>query len=417
MKKQLHTNLSPFRMLLALMLFSAFVCCGHSGQQSELQHSKGTQSSICSHSKGLLPAADRPELYLPLLQNKRVALLVNQTSMVGTVHLIDFLLSKQIQVKKVFAAEHGVRGDLPDGAVVNSEVDSKTGLPIVSLYGDVKKPRASDLADVDIVVFDIQDVGCRFYTYLSSMHYAMEACAELNKQLVVLDRPNPNGHYIDGAVLQKGISSFVGMHPIPVVHGCTLGELALMINGEGWLKNSKKCKLNVIPVGNYCHKCSYSLPVKPSPNLPNQQAVLLYPSLCFFEATNVSIGRGTTFPFQCYGYPDKNFGAFQFTPRSIANMSTSPLHRDELCHGVDLRTVTPSNELDLSYFVAAFERINDPAKFWKSKRWIELLSGDSLFYQQINNRVPVAKIKESWQPEIKRYKALRKKYLLYPDFE
>jgi uncharacterized protein YbbC (DUF1343 family) len=417
MRKLLNAIFSPIRMLLVLTFFLSLVCCGHSGRSPEIQASQNTKTSACSHSGRILPAADQPAQYLELLRNKRVALMVNQTSLVGSVHLIDFLLSKEIQVKKVFAAEHGVRGDLPDGAVVNSEVDSKTGLPIISLYGETKKPLLKDLADIDVFVFDIQDVGCRFYTYLSSMHYAMEACAEQNKTFVVLDRPNPNGHYVDGAVLQKGISSFVGMHPIPVVHGCTLGEMALMINGEGWLGGAKKCKLTVIPVAHYCHSCHYRLPVKPSPNLPNQQAVLLYPSLCFFEATNVSIGRGTSFPFQCFGYPDQSFGTFRFTPKSIPNMSTSPLHKDQTCFGFDLRKESPLNELDLSYFIDAFNRIDDPAKFWKSKRWIELLSGDSLFYQQINDGLSAAQIKATWKTQLNRYKVMRKKYLLYPDFE
>lgn len=395
-----------------LIIMLILLSCGNRlrGKDNAAEKSKISTSSI-------VVAASRPDLYLENLRGKRIALVVNQTSLVGEVHLADFLLSNNIEVKKFLAAEHGIRGDRPDGEVINDAVDYKTGLPIVSLYGTNKKPQFSDLKDIDVVVFDIQDVGCRFYTYLSTLHYVMEACAENGVELVVLDRPNPNGDYVDGEVLKPYIKSFVGMHPIPVVHGCTLGEMALMINGEGWLSNGIKCKLSVIPIANYDHKSKYELPVKPSPNLPNYQSVRLYPSLCFFEATNVSVGRGTMFPFQCYGFPDAQFGPFEFIPRSIANMSTNPPQKDKICYGYDLREIEVQGKMDLSYFLEASSKIGDPAKFWNSKRWINLLSGDTIFYHQVNSGLSEHEIRKSWGNELTEYKKIRKKYLLYPDFE
>src|SRR5690554_4300165 len=261
----------------------------------------------------IIPGADRPEVYLPLIKDKKVGLVVNQTSILTqkeNLHLVDFLLKEGIKVQKVFVPEHGFRGDADAGEVVKNDTDKETGLPLISLYGNNKKPSASALADVDLVIFDLQDVGLRFYTYISTLHYLMEACAENDKPLIILDRPNPNGDYIDGPVLKEGFASFVGMHPIPVVHGLTVGELARMINGEGWLKDGVKADVQIVEVENWDHSMPYSLPIKPSPNLPNDLSIRLYPSLCFFEGTDISLGRGTYFPFQVYGAPDKKYGDF-----------------------------------------------------------------------------------------------------------
>jgi uncharacterized protein YbbC (DUF1343 family) len=361
--------------------------------------------------------AEQPELYLSNLADKRIGLMVNQSSLVDSIHLVDFLISKQINVQKIFAVEHGFRGGAANGEKIDNSVDQKTGLPIISLYGKKKKASTDDLQEIDLVIFDLQDVGCRFYTYISSMHYMMEACAENNISMIVLDRPNPNGDYIDGPVLDMKLSSFVGMHPIPIVHGCTVGELAQMINSEGWLNNNEKCDLTIIPVSNYSHSNHYDLPVKPSPNLPNSLSIRLYPSLCFFEATNVSIGRGTHFPFQVIGFPNSEINEFSFTPKPIPGMNNSPLHNGQKCQGIDLRKEVKAPPFTLRYFIQFFNDFKNPEEFWKSKRWIDLLSGDSNFYDQINNGLSEEEIKATWQSQLVKYKQMRKKYLLYPDHE
>lgn len=370
----------------------------------------------CSAQKPVVVGAEQPEKYLSLLRDQKVALMVNQSSMKGTIHLVDYLVDENITIQKIFAVEHGFRGDAANGEELNDSLDQKTGIPIESLYGKKKKPAAEDLKNIDIVVFDIQDVGCRFYTYISSLYYLMEACAENSVKLIVLDRPNPNGDYVDGPVLDMQLKSFVGMLPIPVVHGCTVGELAQMINGEGWLPDQMKCKLQVIPVKNYTHAMPYSLPVKPSPNLPNDLSIRLYPSLCFFEATNVSIGRGTAFPFQVIGYPDCKLGSFSFTPETIEGVSLHPVFEGEQCTGIDLRQLAQAPQFTLDYFIRFANSFEDKAVFWKSKRWIELLSGSSLFYDQINKGLSEAEIRQSWQAELNEYRIMRKSYLLYPDF-
>ena len=362
----------------------------------------------------ILPGADRPEIYLPKLKGKRVALAVNQTSILTSkknLHLVDFLLAQGIEVKKVFVPEHGFRGDADAGEKVDNTVDPKTGLPLVSLYGKSKKPSTAALADVDIVIFDIQDVGIRFYTFISTLHYLMEACAEQNKTLMVFDRPNPNGDYIDGPVLQKGYESFVGMHPIPIIHGLTVGELAQMINGEGWLKEGVKAPLEVVPVGNWRHENHYSLPVKPSPNLPNDVAIRLYPSLCFFEGTDVSLGRGTLFPFQVYGYPDPKFGDFTFTPVSIEGMSKYPPQQDKLCYGKDLRDEPLSHQFTLSYLLEAYQKANKGASFFNA--FFDKLAGSDQLRKLIIAGESEASIRSTWQEELDLYKAKRKEYLIY----
>ncbi|RIJ49170.1 DUF1343 domain-containing protein [Maribellus luteus] len=361
--------------------------------------------------------ADRPELYLPLMKGKKVGLVVNHTSQAEGAHLVDFLRDRKVDVAKIFAPEHGFRGDVSAGGKVDDGVDAKTGIPVLSLYGENKKPTAEHMNGLDLMVFDIQDVGCRFYTYISTLHLVMEACAEHRVPLVVLDRPNPNGDYVAGPILKEGFESFVGMDPIPLVHGCTVGELAQMINGEGWLENGVKCELTVIPVKNYDHTMSYSLPIAPSPNLPNDLSVRLYPSLCFFEATSVSVGRGTRFPFQVLGGLKPELGDFEFTPRSIPGVAVSPLNNDKKCYGVDLRSIKDAPEFTLKYFLDFYNKYENKEEFLTSERWLNLLAGTDLLIMQIRNGVAEDEIVKSWQPGLEAYKNIRAKYLLYPDFE
>lgn len=375
-----------------------------------------TATVVCA-GKTIMPGACQPDEYLPLLRGKNIGMVINQTSMIESTHLVDFLVSKNIRVKKILVPEHGFRGEAEAGETINNSVDPKSGIPIISLYGKNKKPSAENLAGLDMLVFDIQDVGCRFFTYISTLHYVMEACAENNVLLLILDRPNPNGDYVDGPVLKPEQKSFVGMHPIPVVYGCTIGELALMINGEGWLSNGAKCNLKIVPVKNYSHPDIYELPVKPSPNLPNYKSIRLYPSLCFFEATNVSIGRGTAFPFQVIGYPDSSLGNFSFTPISIKGVSKNPLHENKECFGFDLRDEIEIPKFTIRYFINFYHLIKKSEIFWNSEKWIEQLSGDPNFYTQINSGLTEAEIRKSWQPGLEKYRSMRKKYLLYPDFE
>ncbi|GAB2999394.1 DUF1343 domain-containing protein [Cyclobacterium sediminis] len=362
----------------------------------------------------ILPGADRPEVYLPKLRGKKVALAVNQTSILpskGNMHLVDFLLGQGIEIKKVFVPEHGFRGKADAGEKVDNSIDSETGIPLVSLYGSSKKPSEEALADVDIVIFDIQDVGIRFYTFISTLHYLMEACAEQDKKLMIFDRPNPNGDYVDGPVLEKGYESFVGMHLIPIVHGLTVGELAQMINGEGWLKGAVKAPIEVIPVANWEHKDHYSLPVKPSPNLPNDLAIRLYPSLCFFEGTDISLGRGTMFPFQVYGYPDPKFGDFTFTPVSIDGMSKYPPQQDKLCYGKDLRDEPLSHQFTLSYLLDAYRIADKGASFFNA--FFDKLAGSDRLRKSIIAGESEESIRSSWQKELDAYKTKRKLYLIY----
>ena len=361
--------------------------------------------------------AAQTRTYLSLLEDKKVGLVVNHTSLVDGVHLVDLLLGNEIEVKKIFAPEHGFRGDVANGGEVVDGIDVNTGLPIISLYGENRKPTSDQLKDIDVMVFDIQDVGCRFYTYISTLHLVLEACAENQVPLVVLDRPNPNGDYVAGPIRKPGYESFVGMDPIPIVHGCTVGELAQMINGEGWYENPVKCNLTVIPVDNYDHKTGYSLPVPPSPNLPNDLSVRLYPSLCFFEATSVSIGRGTDFPFQVIGGTNKELGSFEFTPRSIPGVSDNPPLKGETCYGVDLRTLSEIPTFTLEYFLEFYHRYNNENEFLTRERWLNLLAGTDDLINQIRAGKSEEEILDSWKPELEKYKQLRKKYLLYPDFE
>lgn len=369
------------------------------------------------HSKLIKTGAEQPEKYLHLIKNKRVGLVVNHSSLVEDQHLLDFLLENEVQVIKIFSPEHGFRGDADAGEKISDQRDNKTGLPIVSLYGENKKPKKEQLDDLDLLIFDIQDVGVRFYTYISTLHYVMEACAENGKELIILDRPNPNGDYVAGPVLKKDYQSFVGMHPIPVIHGCTVGELAKMINGESWLQNGSFCSFKVVSALNYTHESSWSLKVKPSPNLPNDLSVRLYPSLCFFEATHVSIGRGTQFPFQVIGYPDKAFGKFSFTPESISGMAKNPKQEGKVCYGIDMRDETMNHRFSLSYFLDFFHKFQNEKDFISSERWLNLLAGTDQLLTEIREGKSLSEIEDGWTSDLNKYLTIRKKYLLYPDFE
>ncbi len=366
--------------------------------------------------KPIVTGAERIQEWLPMVEGKKVGILANHTALVGTKHLVDTLISSGIQVTKIYVPEHGFRGDADAGEHINDGIDPSTGIPIISLYGSNKKPSPQQMENVDILIFDIQDVGARFYTYISSLHYLMEACAENNKPLIVLDRPNPNGEYFDGPVLKPEFKSFVGMHPIPLVHGLTVGELALMINGEGWLANAQKCELTVIEVANYNKNMPYSVLLPPSPNLPNDLSIRLYPSLCFFEATNVSIGRGTYFPFQVIGYPDSTWGDFSFTPVSIEGMAKQPLQEGKVCFGEDLRELDPWEQtFTLKYYMKYYEKSGKSKDFTSRRRWFNLLAGTDVLLNQIEAGLSEDEIRDSWKEEHEAYNKMRQPYLLYDD--
>jgi len=360
--------------------------------------------------------ANRMYLYIKDLQDKNIGVVTNQTGIVKTekgkyVHLVDTLLKKKIKLTKVFAPEHGFRGEADAGEVVKDGKDTHTGLPIVSLYGKNKKPTAEQLKGIDLMLFDLQDVGARFYTYISTLHYVMEACAEAHIPLIVLDRPNPNGHYIDGPVLQPAFKSFIGMHPVPVVYGMTIGEYAQMINGEKWLAKSVTTDLKVISLANYTHQTAYSLPVKPSPNLPNDASVNLYPSLCFFEGTNVSMGRGTNKQFQIYGAPYFDKTVFHFTPKPNAG-DKSPKFNGKVCYGEDLSKTAPLSQLNLVWLKKAFEQGKGvKTSFFTAS--FNKIAGNDLLKKQITEGKTEAEIRQSWQKDLDKFKEIRKKYLLY----
>jgi uncharacterized protein YbbC (DUF1343 family) len=355
--------------------------------------------------------ADNYENYLPLLKDKKVGVVSNQTGVLtNNTHLVDFLVSNAIQVQKIFAPEHGFRGTADAGELIIDGKDTKTGLPIISLYGANKKPKPEQLEGIDILVFDIQDVGARFYTYISSLHYIMEACAENNIPLLVLDRPNPNGYMIDGPILEKEFSSFVGMHPVPVLYGMTIGEYAQMINGEKWLKESVKCNLQVIPCVDYDRNASYHITERPSPNLPNDQAINLYASLCFFEGTNVSVGRGTDKQFQIYGSPYLPQSGFSFIPEPNFG-AKEPMHKDLTCYGEDLTTIEPVSQIELKWLIRAYNTTADKTTFFNP--FFTKLAGTQTLQLQIEEGISERKIKKSWKPGLDQFKEIRKKYLLY----
>lgn len=369
--------------------------------------------------------AEQTEKYLPLLKGKRVAILANQTSVIGNQTTIDSLLKRGVNFVKIFGPEHGFRGNASAGVHVADDVDEKTGIKAISLYGAHNTPTKEDLADVDIVIFDIQDVGVRFYTYMNSLQRLMEACAVNNKEVMIFDRPNPNGFYIDGPILDPKHKSGIGMQPIPIVHALTMGEYAQMLNGEGWLKDKVKCKITVIKNANYTHDMPYVLPIKPSPNLNTQQSILLYPTTCLFEGTYLNHGRGTQFPFTVVGAPYlKGKFDFSFTPVSIKGMAETPLFQDQVCYGLDLRKYDTSNfrktkTLNLSWMIELYKASPQKENFFNSKLSkqmgsIEKLVGVSDFRQQIIDGKSEQEIRASWQPGLSQYKQMRKKYLLYP---
>jgi uncharacterized protein YbbC (DUF1343 family) len=372
------------------------------------------------YNRSIRVGAEQFDTYLPLLKGKTVAVVANQTSVIGQTHLVDTLLARGIRVVKVFAPEHGFRGTADAGEYVNNEKDSKTGLPILSLYGKKnRKPTIEKLADTDVILFDLQDVGARFYTYISTMHYVMEACAEQNKPFIVLDRPNPNGFYIDGPVLKSGAESFIGMHKVPVVHGMTIGEYAQMVNEEKWLLNGIQCQLTVVPCLHYSHSDFYELPVAPSPNLPNMTAVFLYPSLCFFEGTDVSLGRGTVKPFQQYGAPYLK-SDYSFVPQPMFG-AKDPLRNGEKCFGFDLTgfetEIIAKKHLYFEWVIAAYKACPHKDTFFRKDGFFKLLTGDAKIQKMIVSGASADEIRASYQNEIATFKLLRKKYLLYPDFE
>ncbi|HEX2606360.1 MAG TPA: DUF1343 domain-containing protein [Flavisolibacter sp.] len=368
--------------------------------------------------------ADQTEKYLPLLKGKRVGILGNQTTVIGKKHLVDSLLKRGVQIVKVFGPEHGFRGNASNGDPVKDEVDSATRIPIISLYGRKRKPTAEDMADIDIMIYDIQDVGCRFYTNINTLADIMEACAEYKKELLILDRPNPNGYFVDGPVLDMKLVSGIGRFPIPITHGMTIGEFAKMINGEGWLPHKMTCKINIIPVANYRHDMPYTLPVNPSPNLNTPQSILLYPSMCLFEGTNINYGRGTYFPFTVLGSPQlKGQYSFSFTPVGLKGMSENPLYKDQVCYGIDLRNydvnlLRKSGKINIQWLMELYKASPDKEKFFDYKQHpaignIDFRTGDSNFREQIKNGVSEEEIRKSWEPGLSNYKKMRKKYLIY----
>lgn len=365
--------------------------------------------------------ADRLEELLPLLENKRISLVVNQTSLVQNVHLLDTLYNKGVHITQVFAPEHGFRGDADAGEFIKNGKDYRTQVPIISLYGKNKKPQPSQLQQTDIMIFDIQDVGARFYTYISTMFYVMQACAENNKELIILDRPNPCD-YVDGPVLDMKYKSFVGILPIPILHGCTIGELAQMINGEGWLGNNLQCPLKVITIEDWKHGQPYSLPVKPSPNLPNDQAIALYPSLCPFEGTSISVGRGTDFPFQIIGSPTTKNLKFRFMPHPMKGSDKHPLHQDTYCYGLNLSSEKNIPKgFSLQYVIQFYNYFQNLTKhaekeFFTRPHWFDLLMETNQVRLDILKNKTEEQIRSAWQKKLNQYKEIRKKYLLYEDY-
>ncbi len=370
-----------------------------------------------SFSQKIETGAEQISEYLPFLQGKRVGLVANQTSVVGQTHLLDTLLQLDVNIVKLFCPEHGFRGNTEAGANIQSGFDEKTKLPVISLYGKSKKPYAKDLQNIDILIFDIQDVGARFYTYISTLHYVMEAVAENNKTLLILDRPNPNGFYVDGPLLDTNLRSFVGMHPIPIVHGMTIGEYAQMINGEKWLAKGIQCQLQVQKVKNYTHSSLYELPVAPSPNLQNMNAIYLYPSLCWFEGTSVSVGRGTSSPFEIIGCPAYPLHSFSFVPSVIKGVSENPPFKNDTCYGVDLRNVCMKQfpqKIELKYLLEMYKSAGNDKFFIP---FFDKLAGTTQLKEQIKKGWSEEAIRQSWEADLIKFKETRKQYLLYKDFE
>ena len=373
-------------------------------------------SFVCYGAKKTpVPGAYQIDLYKSIIAGKKIAVVANQTSMVGQNHLVDYLVSVGMNIGVIFAPEHGFRDMADAGQVIENGKDPASGIPLVSLYGKQRKPTAENLSGIDVVLFDIQDVGARFYTYISTLHYVLEACAENKVKCIVLDRPNPNGFYFDGNILDTAYSSFVGLHPVPIVHGMTVGEYAGMLNGEGWLKGGVKCDLTVIKCKDYTHKTYYELPVKPSPNLPNQNSIYLYPSICFFEGTVLSLGRGTDYPFQVYGSPKLPDKGFSFTPQSVAGAKNPPLLGVK-CYGTDLRQalekgLVPKPQLNLEWVISAWNDYPEKDKFFT--KYFDTLAGGTLLREQIQKGMSASEIRATWKEGLEKFGKIRKKYLLY----
>lgn len=408
---------------LAFTLFTVSIACKNNDSAIDppvIVSTTHQDNDASDADTSIITGAEQTALLLPLIKDKYVACVVNQTSMIGKTHLVDSLISSGVKIATIFAPEHGFRGTEDAGATILNAKDTKTDLPVLSLYGNKKKPSQQDLADVDIVIFDIQDVGARFYTYISSLHYVMEACAELGKPLIVLDRPNPNGFYVDGPLLDKAYSSFVGMHPIPVVHGMTIGEYAKMINGEKWLANGVQCQLTVIPCKNYDHKKMYEVPIAPSPNLKNMRAIYMYPTLCFFEGTNVSVGRGTSKPFEIIGSPYLKNTGFEFTPMPGPG-AKSPFLMHTKCYGYDFSTQNinglQNGKIDIALLLKIYQEFEPKDKFFLENNFFNKLAGSAEFMMQIKAGLSEEEIRMSWQDDITSFKKIRAQYLLYPDFE
>ena len=406
------------RLILFILLTSTFTFCVTSKREQK-------KYSVDVNKNEIQTGAEQTDKYLPLLKGKRVAIMANQTSMIGKTHLVDSLKALGVNIVKIFGHEHGFRGNASAGVKVADEVDPRSGIQVVSLYGAKNKPTKEDLADVDLLIYDMQDVGCRFYTQINALSRLMEACYENEKEMLILDRPNPNGYLIDGPILDMKYKSGIGMFPIPMSHGLTVGEFAQMANGEGWLKDKVRTKIKIIPVAHYDHEMPYTLPVKPSPNLNTQQAILLYPSTCMFEGVYVNHGRGTLFPFTVLGSPElKGKYEFSYTPTGIKGMAETPLFMDQVCYGLDLRTydteqLRKTKKINLQWIIELYKAHPYKEKFFDSKLskemgTIEKLIGSGLFRQQIIDGKPEKEIRESWEPGLSEYKEMRKKYLLYP---
>ena len=405
------------RLILFIFIIISLNFCATS------QHQK--QNSGDEKAQTIQTGAEQTGKYIPLLKGKRVAIMANQTSIINKTHLVDSLKSLGVNIVKVFGPEHGFRGNASAGVEIEDETDRSTGIRVISLYGAKNKPTKEDLADVDILIYDLQDVGVRFYTNINALVRLMEACYENGKEMLLLDRPNPNGYLIDGPILDMKYRSGIGMFPLPMSHGLTVGEFAQMANGEGWLKDKVKCNIKIIPVANYNHDMPYTLPVKPSPNLNTQQAILLYPSVCMFEGVYINHGRGTYFPFTVLGSPElKGIYNFSFTPTGIKGMSETPIFMNEVCYGLDLRNydtelLRKSRKINLQWIMELYKAHPYKEKFFDSKlsrqmNNIEIQIGSGLFRQQIIDGVPEATIRASWEPGLNEYKQMRKKYLLYP---
>ena len=406
------------RSILFILIASTSIFCSSSKLKQERTHTDVNKKEIKT-------GAEQTDKYLPLLKGKRVAIMANQTSIIGKAHLVDSLKTLGVNIVKVFGPEHGFRGNASAGVKVDDEIDPVSGIPVVSLYGGKNKPTKEDLADVDVLIYDLQDVGVRFYTNINALSRLMEACYENGKEMLILDRPNPNGYLIDGPILDMKYKSGIGMFPIPMSHGLTVGEFAQMANGEGWLTGKVKCKIKIIPVANYNHDMPYTLPVKPSPNLNTQQSILLYPSTCMFEGVYINHGRGTMFPFTVLGSPElKGKYEFSYTPTGIKGMAETPIFMNEVCYGLDLRNydtelLRKSKKINIQWIMELYKAHPHKEKFFDSKlskqmNNIEIQIGSGLFRQQIIDGVSEEVIRASWEPGLSEYKKMRKKYLLYP---